>query len=302
MDIKTNNPQFEKEKKDHEEVNKLINIQKQICPRILYELNNNGKKITHWIWYIFPTTHPGDNDYHKTYVTINTAQILLNLNLNFALSEWRLCLEKIIDLAIYNNNNLKKVLSLDDIGRVGYFIIFWQKIPNKPTWLIDVCEDLNNLIKRQQVKIRRPDQIRQISTKSQVQRSQPVQIHQPSTKPSTNQSKWLIQSDQPNIWLPALPWQEWMIMETIKSKKDYYAYHKDNGNKFIYLCRYNSPGNITLWNLNTRKERIVIHSDYGRPNHNGPPAPFGGMAIDLLSIAKVKIAEKIANGMDLLTL
>ena len=274
MDIKTNNPQFEKEKKDHEEVNKLINIQKQICPRILYELNYYGKKITHWIWYIFPTTHKGANDDYKTYVTINTAQILLNFN--FALSEWRSCLEKIIDLAIYNNNNLEKVLSLDDIGRVEFFVDFWKKIPNKPIWLIDVCEDLNNLITGQKVMRRRPDQrSHPVQIHQPVQRSYPVQIHQPST----NQSKWLIQSDQPNEWLSALPWQQKMIDKTIESKKDYFASY----NNFIYVCRYNSPGNITLWNLNTKKERIVIHSDYGRPNHNGPPEPFGGLAIDLLS-------------------
>lgn len=281
-----NKPTYEE---DHNVVYVLINKQIQECPNILYELNNNGKKISHWAWYIFPTNKLGFSDPLQTYVTKHTAQILLK----FAPQEWRLCLEKIIDLAIYNNNVLENVLTRDDIGRVRFFVKFWKEIPNKHEWLTNVCEDLNNILTG-----RKPFQRRQISTSIvPVQRHQiPVQRHQINTNTSKIPfvSKWLIQSDQANEWFPAQPWQDLMITKTIKSKKDYYAYHKQDGTKYTYVCTHNSPGNIILWNLNTKKQRIVIHSEHRRPNHNGAPPPFGGMAVDLLSLVytnKMELSE-----------
>jgi hypothetical protein len=270
---------------DHNVVYVLINKQIQECPNILYELNNNGKKKTHWAWYIFPTNKPGFSDPLQTYVTIHTAQILLK----FAPQEWRLCLEKIIDLAIYNNNVLENVLPDEDIGRVRFFVKFWNSILNKDKWLTNVCEDLNNILTG-----RKPFQRRQISTSIvPVQRHQiPVQRHQISTntsiKPVVSISKWFIQSDKANEWFPAQPWQDLMITNTIESKKNYYANHEQGGTINTYVCTHNSPGNIILWNLTTKKQRIVIHSEHRRPNHNGAPPPFGGMAVDLLSLVDTK--------------
>jgi hypothetical protein len=128
--------------KDNEAVHQLLKKQKEECFNILNELITNSKKTSHWAWYVFPTEKEGDNDPLQTYVTIDTAKILLE----FAPYEWRLCLEKIIDLAIDKNNKLNEVLFDIDINRVGYFVDFWKIIPNKQVWLINVCEDLENIL------------------------------------------------------------------------------------------------------------------------------------------------------------
>jgi hypothetical protein len=132
-----------KQTKDKQAVKRLLNKQDEICSDILNELKIYNKKTTHWSWYIFPTDKAGNYDNLKTYVTIDTAKILLE----YAPSIWRLCLEKIIELAIDKNNKLDEVLPAGDIGRVKYFIKFWKNIPNKPEWLTIVCDDIKKLLK-----------------------------------------------------------------------------------------------------------------------------------------------------------
>jgi hypothetical protein len=51
------------------------------------------------------------------------------------------------------------------------------------------------------------------------------------------------------------------------------------------MCSQQTPGNIILWNLTTNRLRIVIHNDYGNPDHNGP-TDGGGMGIDHLEIIR----------------
>jgi hypothetical protein len=96
----------------------------------------------------------GKHDDLKTYVTIDTAKILLE----YATDGWQLCLEKIIELAVVKNNKLNEVLFDIDIGRVENFVKFWKNIPNKPQWLTIVCDDLQKILngktpnKSQQIK------------------------------------------------------------------------------------------------------------------------------------------------------
>ena len=47
-------------------------------PDAYNELKIHEKKITHWIWYVFPTEKIGMNDRHKTYITHKSALSLLN--------------------------------------------------------------------------------------------------------------------------------------------------------------------------------------------------------------------------------
>jgi hypothetical protein len=129
-------------KNDIEAVERLLNKQHEICSNILTEIKQHRQKKTHWSWYIFPTNQIGKSDPLQTYITKDTAQILLNT----APLEWRLCLEQIITLAIKKNYKLNKVLFDIDIGRVAFFIKFWNQIPNKPIWLSDVCDILDVLI------------------------------------------------------------------------------------------------------------------------------------------------------------
>jgi hypothetical protein len=130
-------------KEDIDIIIRLLNKQHEICSEILNELYEHKRKINHWAWYVFPTDKPGISDPLQTYVTKDTAKILLK----FAPNEWRLCLKKIMKLAIKKNYTLKeKVLPSIDIGRVEFFIKFWKTISNKPDWLSYICDVLEILI------------------------------------------------------------------------------------------------------------------------------------------------------------
>ena len=129
---------------DNKTIERLLNKQNEICSDILTELKQYGQKKTHWSWYIFPTNKPGISDPLQTYITKNNAQIFLK----YTPPEWRMCLEKIVSLAIEKNYKLNKVLFDIDIGRVVFFIKFWKEIPNIPIWLSDICDILDVLINK----------------------------------------------------------------------------------------------------------------------------------------------------------
>jgi len=129
---------------DNKAIERLLNKQNEICSDILTELKQYGQKKTHWSWYIFPTNKPGISDPLQTYITKNNAQIFLK----YTPPEWRMCLEKIVSLAIEKNYKLNKVLFDIDIGRVVFFIKFWKEIPNIPIWLSDICDILDVLINK----------------------------------------------------------------------------------------------------------------------------------------------------------
>jgi hypothetical protein len=95
---------------------------------------------------------------------------------------------------------------------------------------------------------------------------------------------WKIQSDELNKWYYAEQWQIEMINETITSKQNFYAKHTHKKKIYTNVCTHDKQGNIILWNLTTNTIRIVIHSDYGTPYHNGPKSG-GGMCIDHLEMA-----------------
>ena len=105
---------------------------------------------------------------------------------------------------------------------------------------------------------------------------------------------WKIQSNHQNKWDDAKPWQVYMINQKITTKSNFYAKYKYNKTEYIYICTHDTPGKIRLWNLNTDTERIVIHSDYGNPNHNGPEKG-GGMSIDHLVIANGQTLEDLSS-------
>jgi hypoxanthine phosphoribosyltransferase len=129
---------------DNKAVERLLNKQHEICSNILKELKQYGQKKTHWSWYIFPTDKPGKSDPLQTYITKYTVEIFLKLTP----PEWRICLEQIVTLAIEKKYRLEKVLFDIDIGRVAFFIKFWNQIPNKPIWLSDICDILHILINK----------------------------------------------------------------------------------------------------------------------------------------------------------
>ena len=125
----------------------LLNKQYEICSNVLQELKNNKKKISCWAWYIFPTWRQGRRDSLKTYITVDTAPILLQL----APNKWKLCLEKIIELTSTKNNKLIDILPKIDISRVNEFVIFWNSIPNKLKWFEDILQNLELFIQDDEI-------------------------------------------------------------------------------------------------------------------------------------------------------
>ena len=57
----------------------LLNKQYEICSDVLNELETNGRKKKHWAWYIFPTQRIGNSDPLNTYLSEETAEMLLQV-------------------------------------------------------------------------------------------------------------------------------------------------------------------------------------------------------------------------------
>merc|ERR1712107_703571 len=93
----------------------------------------------------FPHEIPGRSDEYETYVTIETAKILLTKN-NI---EWKDLLEMLIKLINVEGRALESVITFDmDLGRMVGFVEFWkQNDIEKPKWLIDVLNVLYNSLK-----------------------------------------------------------------------------------------------------------------------------------------------------------
>jgi len=106
-----------------------------VYKRVISEIKT-GKKITHWIWYFFPTERPGISDPYKTYITKETAKLLIDNQ------KWLDVHMKINNLLLINSTFFPEI----DLGRIKYFIKFWKE----NTILFDKIElngYLNNLQK-----------------------------------------------------------------------------------------------------------------------------------------------------------
>lgn len=105
-------------------VSQLLDDQTLYLPGALAELNREGKKTSHWIWWAFPTTKPGNSQPGAaTFVTTETAKHLIDN----APGIWRQVLEKIVDLLDHGTRNITDVLpDQRDVGRVRAFVDFWE--------------------------------------------------------------------------------------------------------------------------------------------------------------------------------
>lgn len=115
--------------------------------RILEELHQNGRKQSHWAWWIFPTEKEGMCEPPpKTAVTKTTAPLLLK----HAPPEWRLVLELLLELSEASlregGAGLKSILPYVDHDRVRYFATFWKHIPDQSSsegvdggWIRDIA-------------------------------------------------------------------------------------------------------------------------------------------------------------------
>lgn len=118
---------------------RLIVRQSERMLGILEELEANGRKVSHWAWWVFPTDMPGAGEPGgTTYVTPGTAGTLLA---DACAEDWRKVLEKVCDLC--EDGLGISALPRVDHGRVHFFLKFWASVPDKPVWMESVLQRLN---------------------------------------------------------------------------------------------------------------------------------------------------------------
>ena len=113
-------------------IRSLLRKQSCYCQNILGELNREGRKTGHWIWWIFPTDLPGKSEPPpKTFVLPSERHDFLRLSEE---TDWQTCLEVIA--ALVDEKGMDVVLPREDRGRVHFFCKFWTEIVDDlPTWL-----------------------------------------------------------------------------------------------------------------------------------------------------------------------
>mmetsp|Transcript_44219 Transcript_44219/g.80890 ORF Transcript_44219/g.80890 Transcript_44219/m.80890 type:complete len:334 (+) Transcript_44219:1-1002(+) len=116
----------------------LVAVQKRVCPKILEELNQYGRKRGHWIWWVFPTEVEGGCDPECTRVMRQTAPYLLKSE---AAEDWLAVLEKLCDL-VERRSSTHVVPSIDH-GRIRYFLEFWKSLREKPDRMTTVLQRLD---------------------------------------------------------------------------------------------------------------------------------------------------------------
>ena len=120
----------------------LLAKQQTQCALALKELNEAGRKLTHWTWWVFPTDHPGASEPPpRTAITAATAGVLLDR----APRLWRKCLGKVRALLKApgpDTGTLAKVFPPEDWDRIKRFVRFWGRVAKAPPWLKTVLRDL----------------------------------------------------------------------------------------------------------------------------------------------------------------
>ena len=109
---------------------RLLDTQIEFFPKIIKELQKNGRKTSHWAWYVWPTTMPGRSDSRITAVTEESAYSLLKLT---NLDQWIMILNL---LAEYMENKVKEyekqknnAKSNDDSSKEKTREFFFQRNP-----------------------------------------------------------------------------------------------------------------------------------------------------------------------------
>ena len=129
---------------------RLLDTQIEFFPKIIKELQKNGKKMSHWAWYVWPTTMPGRSDSRITAVTEESAYSLLKLT---NLDQWIMILNLLAEYMenkvkeyekqknnaksnddsskektrefFFQRNPISKIIPPIDHGRIKFFIQFW---------------------------------------------------------------------------------------------------------------------------------------------------------------------------------
>ena len=129
---------------------RLLDTQIEFFPKIIKELQKNGRKTSHWAWYVWPTTMPGRSDSRITAVTEESAYSLLKLT---NLDQWIMILNLLAEYMenkvkeyekqknnaksnddsskektrefFFQKNPISKIIPPIDHGRIKFFIQFW---------------------------------------------------------------------------------------------------------------------------------------------------------------------------------
>ena len=129
---------------------RLLDTQIEFFPKIIKELHKNGRKTSHWAWYVWPTTMPGRSDSRITAVTEESAYSLLKLT---NLDQWIMILNLLAEYMenkvkeyekqknnaksnddsskektrefFFQRNPISKIIPPIDHGRIKFFIQFW---------------------------------------------------------------------------------------------------------------------------------------------------------------------------------
>merc|ERR1712137_1178974 len=110
--------------------------QRSNFPRIIDELERNGRKVSCWAWWVFPTDQPGMCEPGRpTFVTRNTAHFLFSDDA--PTQDWRRVLEKLCKLMEESGMD---VIPRRDHGRVHFFIKFYKGLPDVPDWMTAVLK------------------------------------------------------------------------------------------------------------------------------------------------------------------
>jgi len=102
-------------------VKQLLDAQKQYFKKIVAELQQHGRKTSHWAWYVWPTSMIGRSDSLRTRVTDETAIILLQQT-DLGLWTKIFCL---LSECLTAGKRVTKIIPAIDHGRIRYFFSFW---------------------------------------------------------------------------------------------------------------------------------------------------------------------------------
>ena len=102
-------------------VEKLLYAQKKYFQKIIAELQQHGRKTSHWAWYVWPTSMIGRSDSLCTRVTDETVLILLQ---ETDTELWTKIFSLLSEL-LTSGKKVNKVIPPIDHGRIKYFFSFW---------------------------------------------------------------------------------------------------------------------------------------------------------------------------------
>ena len=102
-------------------VKQLLYAQKKYFQKIIAELQQHGRKTSHWAWYVWPTSMIGRSDSLCTRVTDETVLILLQ---ETDTELWTKIFSLLSEL-LTSGKKVNKVIPPIDHGRIKYFFSFW---------------------------------------------------------------------------------------------------------------------------------------------------------------------------------